>query len=104
MNIKGVILTEKSKYLQEKERVYTFSVSAKLNKHQIKKELCDIFPGIKIKKIRTCRYKPVMQKERFARKLPGFHCTKLEKKAFVELEKQSEDFFAKEEEKNEEQL
>lgn len=93
MEIKRVVLTEKSKFLQEKNRVYTFFVSPKLNKHQIKEKLSSIFPEIKIKKIRTCCYKPVSQKIRFTRKLPGSHYTKLEKKVFVELSKESQDFF-----------
>ena len=96
MRIKKVVFTEKSKYLQEKNGVYTFLVSPNLNKYQIKEELISVFPDIKIKKVRSCCYKPVSQKARFTRKLPGVYHTKLKKKVFVELEKNSKDFFSKE--------
>ena len=63
MTIKKAILTEKTS-LQERRKIYTFSVSPNLNKYQIRKELMNIFPKMEIKKIRTCRYKPVLQKLR----------------------------------------
>lgn len=85
MEIKKIILTEKSKFLQEKQNTFSFLCLPNINKNQIRREILEIFPELKIKKIRTCIYKPTKQKLRYTRKLPGSHQTKKEKKAFVEL-------------------
>ncbi|CAG8797822.1 8806_t:CDS:2, partial [Racocetra persica] len=39
----------------------------------------------KVKKVRTSRQKPVLQKTRYLRRYPGKITTKLQKKAFIEL-------------------
>lgn len=93
MTIKKIILTDKIKRLQKDLNTYAFLVSPELNKHQIKEQLLSLFPSIKIKRINTCRLRPVSQKVRYTRKLPGKHYTSLKKKAFVELAKGSEGLF-----------
>ena len=78
------ILSKKSVNALEKRNVYTFMVSPKANKFQIKKALEELFQ-VKVKKVRTTRKKPVLQSSRYLQKAPKKIYTKLEKKAFVEL-------------------
>jgi len=85
MVIQKIVISQKSRLLREKNNIYSFFVLPQLNKFQIKKRLEVIFPGIKIKKVRTCLYKPVLRSVNQIRRLPGKQYTKLRKKAFVEL-------------------
>ena len=84
MLIQKPILSEKSQKLYQKNKIYVFSVLPETNKFQIKKELENIFQ-VKVKKIRSSRKKPVLQKTRYLQKSPTRIYTKLRKKAFVEL-------------------
>lgn len=91
MFIRKILLTEKSKILCQKQNVLTLSVSPDLNKFQIRKKMEELFPKIVIKSIKTCRYKPVLQKIRYSRGLPGKHYTSPMKKALVELMPESKE-------------
>ena len=84
MIIQKPVLSEKSQLLYQKNKIYTFYVLPSANKFKIKQELEKLFQ-VKIKKIRTSRQKPVLQKPRYSQKYPGKLYTKLHKKAFVEL-------------------
>ena len=84
MLIQKPILSEKSQKLYRKNKIYVFSVLPETNKFQIKKELENIFQ-VKVKKIRSSRKKPVLQKTRYLQKSPSRVYTKLQKKVFVEL-------------------
>lgn len=83
--IQQYLLSAKSHQQREKQRIYTFFVHPKANKSQIKLAIEEIFPKVKVKKIRTNRQKPVLQKVSFLRKFPGVLKTELKKKAFVQL-------------------
>ncbi|RHZ36377.1 50S ribosomal protein L23 [endosymbiont GvMRE of Glomus versiforme] len=82
--IKQYVLSKKSQEQEEKTRIYTFYVHPKANKFQIKQAIRNIYK-VKVKKIRTCREKPVKQKVSLLRKFPGKFYTKLRKKAFIQL-------------------
>lgn len=82
--IRGYILSHKSYQQQEKEKIYAFWVNPRANKFQIKQFIENFFQ-VKVKKVRTCRNKPVQQKISLLRKFPGKFYTKLQKKAFVQL-------------------
>ncbi|RHZ35448.1 50S ribosomal protein L23 [endosymbiont GvMRE of Glomus versiforme] len=85
MIIQKPILSEKSKLIhQNNNNVYSFYVLPSANKYQIKDALQKMFQ-VKIKKIRTSRQKPVLQKTKYLQKLPGKIYTKPSKKAFIEL-------------------
>ena len=84
MLIQKPVLTEKSQLLYQKNKTYIFSVLPSANKFQIKQELEKMFQ-VKIKKVRTSRQKPVLRQTRYLQKSPGRICTKLQKKAFIEL-------------------
>src|SRR5436305_3845731 len=89
MLIQKPVLTEKSKLVYQKNKVYTFYVLPSANKFQIKKAVETMFSDdknkVKVKSIRTSRQKPVLQKTRYLQKSPTRLYTKLKKKAFVEL-------------------
>ena len=82
--IQQYVLSKKSQEQQEKERIYSFYVHPKANKFQIKQAI-EWFYKVKVKKVRTCREKPVKQKVSLLRKFPGKFYTKLRKKAFIQL-------------------
>jgi len=82
--IRSYVLSHKSHQQQEKERIYTFWVNPRANKFQIK-QFIEGFFQVKVKKVRTCREKPVKQKVSLLRKFPGKFYTKLRKKAFIKL-------------------
>ena len=82
--IRGYVLSYKSYQQQEREKIYTFWVNPQANKFQIKQFIENFFQ-VKVKKIRTCRKKPVQQKVSLLRKFPGKFYTKLRKKAFIQL-------------------
>jgi len=82
--IYSYVLSDKSYQQQEKEKTYTFWVSPQANKFQIK-QFIEGFFQVKVKKVRTCREKPVKQKVSLLRKFPGKFYTKLRKKAFIQL-------------------
>ncbi|SRR6266487_1670621 len=82
--IRGYVLSRKSYQQQEKEKIYTFWVNPRANKFQIK-QLIEEFFRVKVKKVRTCREKPVQQKVSLLRRLPGKPYTKSRKKAFIQL-------------------
>jgi ribosomal protein L23 len=81
--IRGYVLSSKNQQ-QEKEKIYTFWVNPQVNKFQIKQFIEEFFQ-VKVKKVRTCRKKPVQQKVSLLRKFPGKFYTKLRKKAFIQL-------------------
>jgi large subunit ribosomal protein L23 len=82
--IRGYVLSHKSYQQQEKEKIYTFWVNPRANKFQIK-QFVEQFFQVKVKKVRTCREKPVLQKTSLLRRFPGKLYTKLRKKAFIQL-------------------
>jgi large subunit ribosomal protein L23 len=82
--IRSYVLSHKSYRQQEKEKVYTFWVNPRANKFQIKQFIEEFF-RVKVKKVRTCREKPVQQKVSLLRRFPGKLYTKQQKKAFVQL-------------------
>jgi large subunit ribosomal protein L23 len=82
--IRSYVLSHKSYQQQEKEKIYTFWVNPQANKFQIK-QFIEGFFQVKVKKVRTCREKPVQQKVSLLRKFPGKLSTKLRKKAFIQL-------------------
>lgn len=82
--IQQYVLSKKSQEQQEKARIYAFYVLPKANKFQIKQAI-ESFYKVKVKKVRTCREKPVKQKVSLLRKFPGKFYTKLRKKAFIQL-------------------
>src|SRR4051812_26720547 len=82
--IRGYVLSYKSQQQQEKEKIYTFWVNPHVNKFQIK-QFIEGFFQVKVKKVRTCREKPIKQKISLLRKFPGKFYTKLRKKAFIQL-------------------
>jgi len=84
MLIQKPVLTEKGQVLYHKNKVYSFYVSPQANKFQIKQAFQEMFK-VKVKKVRTSRQKPVLQKARYLQKSPTRIYTKLRKKAFVEL-------------------
>lgn len=87
MLIQKPVLTEKSQFVYQKNKIYTFYVLPAANKFQIKKAVETMFldAKIKVKKVRTSCQKPVLQKTRYLQKSPSRIYTKLRKKAFVEL-------------------
>jgi ribosomal protein L23 len=88
--IQQQVLSKKSFEQQTKAKIYTFYVHPAANKFQIKQAIEDYEKQfgrkVKVKKIRTCREKPVKQKTSLLRKFPGKIYTKLRKKAFVQLQ------------------
>ena len=88
--IQQQVLSKKSFEQQTKTKTYTFYVHRAANKFQIKQAIEDYEKKfgrkVKVKKIRTCREKPVKQKTSLLRKFPGKFYTKLRKKAFVQLQ------------------
>ena len=82
--IRGYVLSHKSYQQQQKEKVYAFWVNPRVNKFQIKQFIENFFQ-VKVKKVRTCREKPVQQKASLLRRFPGKLYTKLRKKAFIQL-------------------
>ena len=88
--IQRQVLSKKSFEQQAKAKIYTFYVHPVANKFQIKQAIEDyekqLGRKVKVKKIRTCREKPVKQKTSLLRKFPGKIYTKLRKKAFVQLQ------------------
>jgi len=84
MLIQKPILTDKSQKIYQKSKIYVFSVLPHATKFQIKREVEGMFQ-VKVKKVRTSQQKPVLQKTRYLQKSPGRICTKLQKKAFIEL-------------------
>jgi ribosomal protein L23 len=89
MLIQKPVLTTKSQLLHQKNKVYTFYVLPSANKFQIKKTFEEMFSDektkIKVKKVRTSRQKPVLQKTRYLQKFPGKIYTSMRKKVFVQL-------------------
>ena len=87
--IQQQVLSKKSFEQETKTKIYTFYVHPAANKFQVKQAIedCEKQFGreVKVKKVRTCREKPVKQKTSLLRKFPGKIYTKLRKKAFVEL-------------------
>ncbi|MEG7978483.1 MAG: 50S ribosomal protein L23 [Mollicutes bacterium UO1] len=84
MLIQKPILTEKSQLVYQKNKIYAFYVLPSANKFQIKQELEKMFQ-VKVKRVRTSRQKPILQKARYLQKSPTRTYTKLRKKVFVEL-------------------
>ena len=82
--IHSYVLSRKSYQQQEKAKIYSFWVNPRANKFQIK-QFIEQFFRVKVKKIRTCREKPVQQKVSLLRRFPGKIYTKLRKKAFIQL-------------------
>lgn len=78
--IKRPLITEKSTALQEHNQ-YVFEVNTKANKIEIRKAIELIFPGRKVKSVRTMNYDGVTRK--FGKKMGR---TKAYKKAVVSLE------------------
>jgi ribosomal protein L23 len=87
MLIHRPLISDKSKKLYKENKVVVLLVNPKANKFQIKKEFEETFKNLKakVKKVRTSRQKPVLQKPYLLRKFPGKCYTKLKKKAFIEL-------------------
>jgi len=87
MLIQKPVLTRKSQLLHQKDNIYTFYVQPSLNKFQIRAAIESMFRDskIKVKKVRTSRQKPVLQKKRYSQKFPGKIYTALRKKVFVQL-------------------
>jgi len=77
--------TVKSQEQYQKRHTYTFLVNPHATRLQIKVVLKEIFPGIKIQKIRTTTRKPVLQKKTLRQKLNKKIYTKTKKKVFVQL-------------------
>ncbi len=73
--IYGYVLSDKSYQQQEKGETYTFWVSPRANKFQIK-QFTEEFFQVKVKKVRTCLEKPVRQKVSLSRRFPGKLYTK----------------------------
>src|SRR5436190_19216127 len=82
--IYSYVLSDKSYQQQEREKTYTFWVSPQANKFQIKQFIEEFF-RVKVKKVRTCREKPVQQKISLLRRFPGKRYTRRRKKARVQL-------------------
>lgn len=82
--VKGYVLSNKSQKQQEEGKIYTLWVHPKANKFQIKQSI-EEFYKVKVKRVNTCRKKPVLQKITSLQKSPGKFYTKLHKKAFIKL-------------------
>jgi large subunit ribosomal protein L23 len=87
MLIQKPVLTRKSQLLHQKNNIYTFYVQPSLNKFQIRAAIESMFRDskIKVKKLRTSRQRPVLQKTRYLQKFPGKIYTPMRKKVFVQL-------------------
>lgn len=87
MLIQKPVLTKKSQLLHQKNNIYTFYVQPSLNKFQIRAAIESMFRDskIKVKKVRTSRQKPVLQKTRYLQKFPGKIYTSMRKKVFIQL-------------------
>ena len=82
--IKRTILTEKSNRLMDKG-IYTFRVSSKANKIEIKKEIEKLFE-VKVKKVSTLNYKGKLTRKMYAKGKFGIGVKNKYKKAIVTLQ------------------
>jgi large subunit ribosomal protein L23 len=84
MTIIKPVISQKSKEDYLTRKICTFFVLPGANKFEIRNEFENLF-SVKVKKIRTLRNKPVLQKEKYLRRNALITYTKLNKKAFIEL-------------------
>jgi large subunit ribosomal protein L23 len=85
--IRRPVITEKTEGLRRERNVYTFEVSPKANKIEIKKAVEKAF-GVKVESVNTINVKPTTK--RYGMKL---YKTKLTKKAIVKVAEGTIEYF-----------